>query len=102
MSMLGVANGGLVYAIADYTANTTDEISFSAGDQLTVIQKGDKQETRWWWAKHRDGDTGYIPQNLVTVRTPAVWPYLYPGQKLNLPCRGGVMMGDSKSGKNSF
>jgi len=65
--MLGVANNGRVYAIANYTAGTGDEMSFTAGDQLTVIHKGDEKETAWWWARHPDGSEGYVPQNLLAV-----------------------------------
>jgi len=65
--MLGVANDGRVYAVVDYNASSTDEMTFSAGDQLTVIHKGDDKETSWWWARRRDGTEGYVPQNLLAV-----------------------------------
>ena len=67
MKMLGVANDGRVYAIANYNASSVDEISFSAGDQLTVLLKGDEKETAWWWAVLPDGTKGYVPQNLLAV-----------------------------------
>jgi len=67
VKMLGVANNGRVYAIADYSAGSIDEMSFSAGDQLKIIHKGDDKETVWWWARRPDGTEGYVPQNLLTV-----------------------------------
>jgi len=65
--MLGVANDGRAYAVADYNASSADEMTFSAGDQLTVIHKGDDKETLWWWARHHNGTEGYVPQNLLAV-----------------------------------
>jgi len=65
--MLGVANSGRVYAVANYEATGADEMSFSAGDQLTVLHKGDENETAWWWARRPDDTEGYIPQNLLAV-----------------------------------
>jgi len=66
--MLGVSNNGRVYAIANYNGSSVDELSFSAGDQLTVLHKGDEKETAWWWARRPDGTEGYVPQNLLAVR----------------------------------
>ena len=65
-----MANDGRVYAIANYSASSTDEMTFSAGDQLSVIHKGDDKETLWWWARSRDGSEGYVPQNLLAVSRP--------------------------------
>ena len=67
VNMLGAANNARVYAIANYNAGSADEMSFSAGDQLTVLHKGDDKEPSWWWARHRDGTEGYVPQNLMAV-----------------------------------
>jgi len=67
VKMLGLANDGRVYAVADYSASRADEMSFCAGDQLAVIHKGDDKETSWWWATHRNGTEGYVPQNLLAV-----------------------------------
>jgi len=67
VKMLGVANDGRAYAVADYNASSADEMTFSAGDQLTVIHKGDDKETLWWWARHHNGTEGYVPQNLLAV-----------------------------------
>jgi len=67
VSMLGMANNGRVYAVANYNASSVDEVSFSAGDQLTVLHRGDEKETAWWWTRHPDGMEGYVPQNLLAV-----------------------------------
>ncbi|TKS86356.1 Apoptosis-stimulating of p53 protein 1 [Collichthys lucidus] len=42
---LGVMNKGLVYALWDYTAQQSDELSFSEGDALTVLRRRDDTET---------------------------------------------------------
>lgn len=63
---LGILSGGVVYAVFDYTAQQPDELSFNAGQQLTILRKGDESEREWWWS--RLGDTeGYVPRNLLGV-----------------------------------
>lgn len=65
---LGVMNKGLVYALWDYTPQQPDELSFSEGDALAVLRRGDDMETEWWWARLNDHE-GYVPRNLLGVRT---------------------------------
>lgn len=60
-------NKGLVYALWDYTAQQSDELSFSEGDGLTVLRRRDDTETEWWWARLNDRE-GYVPRNLLGVR----------------------------------
>ncbi|XP_035771073.1 apoptosis-stimulating of p53 protein 1-like [Neolamprologus brichardi] len=66
---LGVMNKGLVYALWDYTAQQSDELSFSEGDAITVVRRHDDTETEWWWARLNDRE-GYVPRNLLGVREP--------------------------------
>ncbi|KAK4886337.1 hypothetical protein RN001_002608 [Aquatica leii] len=61
---LGILSGGIVYAVFDYTAQQPDELSFNAGQQLTVLRKGDESEREWWWSRLDDKE-GYIPRNLL-------------------------------------
>jgi apoptosis-stimulating of p53 protein 1 len=61
---LGIANNGEVYAVFDYQATNTDELSFRNRDKLTVLRKGDETEKEWWWAQV-GGKEGYIPRNLL-------------------------------------
>uniref|UniRef100_A0A8C6PSK1 Protein phosphatase 1, regulatory subunit 13Ba n=1 Tax=Nothobranchius furzeri TaxID=105023 RepID=A0A8C6PSK1_NOTFU len=65
---LGVMNKGLVYALWDYTAQQNDELSFREGDTITVLRRHDDTETEWWWARLSDRE-GYVPRNLLGVRT---------------------------------
>lgn len=60
---MGVVNGGLVYAVYDYEAQNSDELSFKDGDRISIIRKGDEQEVVWWWATN-DKSEGYVPRNL--------------------------------------
>ncbi|XP_071056815.1 apoptosis-stimulating of p53 protein 2 isoform X2 [Onthophagus taurus] len=61
---LGILSGGIVYAVFDYMAQQPDELSFTAGQQLTVLRKGDESEREWWWSRLGDKE-GYIPRNLL-------------------------------------
>lgn len=63
---LGILNNGAVYAVFDYDAHNSDELSFREGDRLVVLRKGDEWEREWWWARLSDKE-GYIPRNLLGV-----------------------------------
>lgn len=64
---LGSVNSGMVYALYDYESQNGDELNFSVGDVIQVLQKGDEQEKEWWWSKMHDQE-GYVPRNLIGVR----------------------------------
>ncbi|XP_067335448.1 apoptosis-stimulating of p53 protein 1-like isoform X3 [Channa argus] len=72
---MGVMNKGLVYALWDYTAQQTDELSFSEGDALTILRRRDDTETEWWWARLNDRE-GYVPRNLL-----GLYPRIKPRQR---------------------
>lgn len=61
---MGTKNEGVVYAVYDYDAQNSDEISFKDGDKVTIIRRGDDQEINWWWARAVRGQEGYVPRNL--------------------------------------
>lgn len=63
---LGILNSGVVYAVYDYEAHNSDELSFKEGDKLVVLRKGDEWEREWWWSRLNDQE-GYIPRNLLGV-----------------------------------
>lgn len=56
-----------MHTLYDYTSEHEDEMSFYAGDELTILRRGDNTEKEWWWARDRKGVTGYVPCNLVGV-----------------------------------
>ena len=59
-------NKGTVYALWQYEAQGSDELSITEGDAITVLRRHDDAETDWWWARLDDGE-GYIPRNLLGV-----------------------------------
>ncbi|XP_034947179.1 apoptosis-stimulating of p53 protein 1 isoform X2 [Chelonus insularis] len=61
---LGIMNNGQVFAVFDYEAQHSDELSLKNGDQLVILRKGDDNEREWWWSRlgHREG---YVPRNLL-------------------------------------
>ncbi|KAJ8308166.1 hypothetical protein KUTeg_013040 [Tegillarca granosa] len=61
---LGILNNGVVYAVFDYQAQSSDELDFSIGDEIVVLRKGDEVEKEWWWSRLRNKE-GYIPRNLL-------------------------------------
>ncbi|XP_061552362.1 apoptosis-stimulating of p53 protein 1-like isoform X4 [Phycodurus eques] len=73
---LGVMNKGLVYALWDYTAQQSDELSFSEGDALTILRRRDDTEIEWWWARLNDRE-GYVPGNLLGFM-------VYPASRPNI------------------
>ncbi|XP_067019868.1 apoptosis-stimulating of p53 protein 2-like isoform X1 [Acropora muricata] len=62
---LGINNDGRVFTLYSYSANEEDELSFECGEELNVIRREDVAEKEWWWAVNKDGQTGYIPRNLL-------------------------------------
>ncbi|VDI09464.1 apoptosis-stimulating of p53 protein 1 [Mytilus galloprovincialis] len=71
---LGILNNGAVYAVFDYDGLNSDELSFTIGDEITVLKKGDEHEKEWWWSKISKTE-GYIPRNLV-----GLYPRVLPDQ----------------------
>ncbi|KAM9569116.1 protein phosphatase 1, regulatory subunit 13Ba isoform 3-T3 [Salvelinus alpinus] len=72
---LGVMNKGSVYALWDYEAQSSDELSFHEGDAITTLSRRDDAETEWWWARLHDKE-GYVPRNLL-----GVYPRIKPRQR---------------------
>lgn len=65
-------NKGTVYALWDYKAQNPDELAFSEGDAITILRRQDDSETEWWWARLEDNE-GYVPRNLLGVKTKYVF-----------------------------
>ncbi|XP_019909822.1 protein phosphatase 1, regulatory subunit 13Ba isoform X3 [Esox lucius] len=72
---LGVMNKGSVYALWDYEAQSSDELSFREGDAITIVSRRDDAETEWWWARLQDKE-GYVPRNLL-----GLYPRIKPRQR---------------------
>ncbi|XP_075042256.1 relA-associated inhibitor isoform X2 [Mixophyes fleayi] len=58
---MGETQSGVVYALWDYTAEFSDELSLREGDSVTVLRK-DGEGGNWWWAA-LCGREGYVPRN---------------------------------------
>ena len=56
----------MVYAVFNYNAQNSDELTFADGDCLQVLRKGDEHEKDWWWTRLGHSE-GYIPRNLLGV-----------------------------------
>ncbi|XP_076984519.1 apoptosis-stimulating of p53 protein 1 isoform X3 [Tamandua tetradactyla] len=72
---LGVMNKGMVYALWDYEAQNSDELTFHEGDTITILKRKDESETEWWWARLGDRE-GYVPKNLL-----GLYPRIKPRQR---------------------
>lgn len=65
---LGVLNGGSVYAVYDYSAQQSDELSFKCGELLRILSKSDESENeQWWLASNSQQQQGYVPRNLLSI-----------------------------------
>ncbi|KAF1751531.1 hypothetical protein GCK72_018085 [Caenorhabditis remanei] len=73
----GTINTGKVYAAYGYEAEFEDELSFDAGDELTVLAK-DTVDKNWWTCKKENGDKGQVPRTYL-----ALYPALKYRKKLN-------------------
>ncbi len=51
-----------VHAVYDYVAQQEDELSFSRGDAILILQKVDED---WWKGRRSDGKEGMFPANYV-------------------------------------
>ncbi|KAL0273033.1 UNVERIFIED_CONTAM: hypothetical protein PYX00_005808 [Menopon gallinae] len=71
---LGVSRKGVVYAVCNYSARSSDELSFADGDSLVVLRKGEEPDGEWWWARLEDKE-GYTPRNLF-----GLYPRVRPRQ----------------------
>ncbi|XP_067097930.1 protein phosphatase 1, regulatory subunit 13Bb isoform X1 [Osmerus mordax] len=72
---MGVMNKGVVYALWEYDAQSSDELSFAEGDAITILRRQDDNETEWWWG-HLDDKEGYVPRNLL-----GLYPRIKPRQR---------------------
>lgn len=50
-------------ALYDYSATEADELTFSAGDMITIVSKGDG-----WWTGSLRGKKGLFPANYTDAQ----------------------------------
>lgn len=63
----GYEEGGEVYATAlyDYAGENEDDLSFSAGETIQVL---DQTDPSGWWKGYLDGREGFFPSNFVELQ----------------------------------
>ncbi|XP_029140814.1 relA-associated inhibitor [Protobothrops mucrosquamatus] len=72
---MGLMNNGVVYALWDYSAEFSDELSFREGEPVTVLRRDGPEELDWWWASLY-GQEGYVPKNYF-----GLFPRVRPQQR---------------------
>lgn len=63
---MGVANGGVVYALFSRNAGDTEELSFYEGEQLFVLSRGRRGRGEvdgegWWEVENGREEKGLVP-----------------------------------------
>ncbi|RWS22632.1 src tyrosine kinase-like protein, partial [Leptotrombidium deliense] len=86
----------LYLALYDYEARTNEDLSFSKGDKLCVI---DKNEQSWWLARNNStGQEGYIPSNyVVNCESIEAEPW-YFGKIKRIEAERKLMQNENKNG----
>ncbi|CAD6917009.1 unnamed protein product [Tilletia controversa] len=56
----------IVWALHDFDAEAPDEISFKAGDQITVEETDEQYNDNWWLGTTSSGETGLFPSTYTT------------------------------------
>lgn len=83
---LGVCNDAKVYAVFDFCPEedsmenySGDELSFTEGEELIILKRGERKNestenykigdsyNKWWYAKNRLGECGWVPRNYLGI-----------------------------------
>ncbi|KAI9013899.1 hypothetical protein CLU79DRAFT_768434 [Phycomyces nitens] len=65
-----MAGSETVYGIHHFDAENDDEISFSVGEALIVIQRDDGYDDGWWHGRNALGQIGLFPVNYTSPEPP--------------------------------
>ena len=65
---LGHENNGVVYTLFSRQAKDADELSFTGGEQLTILHRNDKEQ--WWLAENGTGKQGLVPCTFLGPHKP--------------------------------
>ena len=60
-----VSHEEIVSALYNFTGSNSEELSFSKGDKLVIIDKP-LEDPEWWKARNSRGEIGLVPRNYVT------------------------------------
>ncbi|KAG1056800.1 hypothetical protein G6F43_001327 [Rhizopus delemar] len=56
----------IVYAVHNFEAENEDEINFSIGEPIVVLEKDEKYLDGWWQGRNIKGETGLFPMNYTS------------------------------------
>ncbi|KAI7889824.1 uncharacterized protein EV154DRAFT_445700 [Mucor mucedo] len=65
-----MSSQAIVYAVHNFEAENEDEINFSIGEAITVLEKDEKYLDGWWQGKNLRGETGLFPMNYTSPEKP--------------------------------
>ncbi|VVT43597.1 uncharacterized protein SAPINGB_P000055 [Magnusiomyces paraingens] len=54
-------------ALFTFGGEEAGDVSFQAGDELTILDHGDETDDQWWFGQTQDGRVGLFPQTYVQV-----------------------------------
>ncbi|KAJ8489269.1 hypothetical protein ONZ51_g3007 [Trametes cubensis] len=60
-----------VYALHDFKPENPDEVAFSVGDRIEVLEKDDLYGDGWWQGRNPAGQTGLFPQSYTSPNPPS-------------------------------
>ncbi|GAA5816418.1 hypothetical protein MFLAVUS_009947 [Mucor flavus] len=67
-----MSNQAIVYAVHNFEAENEDEINFSIGEAITVLEKDEKYLDGWWQGRNLRGETGLFPMNYTSPEKPGL------------------------------
>ncbi|CEI91133.1 hypothetical protein RMCBS344292_05433 [Rhizopus microsporus] len=66
----------IVYAVHNFEAENEDEINFSVGEPIVVLEKDEKYLDGWWQGRNIKGETGLFPMNYTSPEKPQKQLYM--------------------------
>lgn len=67
LSLEGLQNFPIARALYDFQGNSKYELTFRAGEMLTVFSTVDEDGSGWWQGQMQNGEIGYFPGNYVEI-----------------------------------
>ncbi|GAA5911326.1 hypothetical protein JCM8208_005220 [Rhodotorula glutinis] len=64
----------LVWALHTFEAENDDELAFSAGERIIVLERDDQYGDGWFQGRNERGEVGLFPQSYTSSRPPSFFP----------------------------
>lgn len=90
-------NPNRVFALHTFTAENDDELSFSHGEFLTVLERDEQFGDGWWKGRNARGEEGLFPASYILPEGTDPSPYLSMQQAPEIIGGGGGAGGGLKS-----